>query len=59
MSPDEDAYGSVPSSDEFNEQIRDLWLRADGRLTAEQRAEYEQLVVRWANALQAELVKAA
>ncbi|MFJ4715201.1 hypothetical protein [Streptomyces sp. NPDC088785] len=48
------------SAEEVNEQIRGLWLRAGGRLTAEQRAEYEQLVTEWAQAMRrAEVVGAA
>ena len=59
MSPADDASGSVRSAAELNEQIRALWLRAGGRLTAEQRREYEQLLVAWAEAFRAELVEAA
>ncbi|WP_372459928.1 hypothetical protein [Streptomyces anatolicus] len=47
------------SSVELNERIRGLWLRASGRLTAEQRREYEQLVTEWAAAVREEMVKAA
>ncbi|AYA19851.1 hypothetical protein DCW30_14215 [Streptomyces alfalfae] len=52
-------HGSVRSSAELNERIRSLWLRAGGRLSAEQRAEYERLVTEWAAAVRAEIVKAA
>ncbi|MEU1018452.1 hypothetical protein [Streptomyces sp. NPDC005898] len=52
-------HGSVRSSVELNERIRGLWLRASGRLSAEQRREYEQLVTEWAQAVRAEMVKAA
>lgn len=51
--------GSARSSDEVNEQIRGLWLRAGGRLTNEQRAQYERLVTEWAAAMRAEVVEAA
>ncbi|MEV5609985.1 hypothetical protein [Streptomyces sp. NPDC052225] len=51
--------GSVRSAEEVNEQIRGLWLRAGGRLTSEQRAEYDRLVTEWAAAVRAEIVKAA
>ncbi|MEV3860860.1 hypothetical protein AB0J38_41945 [Streptomyces sp. NPDC050095] len=51
--------GSARSADEVNEQIRGLWLRAGGRLTAEQRAQYELLVTEWADAVRAEVVEAA
>ncbi|MEU5688942.1 hypothetical protein DEJ48_33625 [Streptomyces venezuelae] len=52
-------HGSVRSSAELNERIRGLWLRAGGRLSAEQRREYEQLVTEWAAAVREEIVKAA
>lgn len=52
-------HGSVRSSVELNERIRGLWLRTGGRLTAEQRREYEQLVTEWAAAVRAEIVRAA
>jgi hypothetical protein len=42
------------SADEVNELIRGLCLRAGGRLTAEQRAEYARLVAEWAEAIRAE-----
>ncbi|MFI1682938.1 MULTISPECIES: hypothetical protein [unclassified Streptomyces] len=52
-------HGSVRSSAELNERIRGLWLRTGGRLSAEQRREYEQLVTEWAAAVRKEMVKAA
>ncbi|MET7362012.1 hypothetical protein ABZS76_26745 [Streptomyces sp. NPDC005562] len=51
--------GSARSSVELNERIRDLWLRTGGRLTPEQRREYEHLVTEWAAAVREEMVKAA
>ncbi|WP_306319953.1 MULTISPECIES: hypothetical protein [unclassified Streptomyces] len=39
------------SADVVNEQIRDLWARTRGRLSAEDRAEYESLVTEWASAI--------
>ncbi|MCX3064059.1 hypothetical protein [Streptomyces beihaiensis] len=51
--------GSVRSADEVNKRIRDLWLHAGGRLTAEQRAEYELLVAEWAEAMRAKVIEAA
>ncbi|MEU6847146.1 hypothetical protein ABZ930_35285 [Streptomyces sp. NPDC046716] len=33
-----------------NEQIRGLWARTGGQLTADDRAEYEALVTEWAAA---------
>ncbi|MFE1954990.1 MULTISPECIES: hypothetical protein [Streptomyces] len=47
------------SADEVNEQIRSLWLRAGGRLTAEQRAQYALLVTEWAEATRSEVPEAA
>ncbi|WRZ87903.1 hypothetical protein OHB54_01760 [Streptomyces sp. NBC_01007] len=43
MSPDDDTPGSARSVAEISEQIRNLWLRADRRLTAGEGAEYEQM----------------
>ncbi|MEV3860354.1 hypothetical protein AB0J38_39380 [Streptomyces sp. NPDC050095] len=42
---------SARSADVVNEQIRDLWARTGGQLTAEERAEYEALVTEWATAV--------
>ncbi|GKQ41708.1 hypothetical protein ALMP_82210 [Streptomyces sp. A012304] len=47
------------SAAEVNEQIRSLWLRAGGSLSAQERAEYELLVVEWAAAMRGEVVEAA
>ncbi|MFD8394294.1 hypothetical protein ACFV2N_35060 [Streptomyces sp. NPDC059680] len=59
MSPDVPPPGSVRSAAEVNEQIRALWLRAGGTLSAQERAEYELLVVEWAEAIRGEVIKAA
>ncbi|MFJ4695922.1 hypothetical protein [Streptomyces sp. NPDC088766] len=59
MSPSSSAPGSVRSAAELNEQIRALWLRAGGSLSAPERAEYELLVVEWAAAIRGEVVRAA
>ncbi|MFJ5265420.1 hypothetical protein ACIQAC_33635 [Streptomyces sp. NPDC088387] len=59
MSPDSVSSGSVRSAVEVNEQIRALWLRAGGRLSAQEREEYELLVVEWAAAVRGDVVKAA
>nr|WP_306323245.1 MULTISPECIES: hypothetical protein [unclassified Streptomyces] len=48
----------VRSAEEVNEQIRGLWLRTGGRLSAEQRSEYALLVTEWADAMRAELRRA-
>jgi hypothetical protein len=42
-----------------NEQIRELWLRAGGTLSAEERVEYEQLVMEWAAAVRGGVTEAA
>lgn len=42
-----------------NEDIRALWPRAGGRLSVEERAVYERLLVEWAAAVRAEIVEAA
>ncbi|MGW7406647.1 hypothetical protein ACWGI9_23460 [Streptomyces sp. NPDC054833] len=59
MSPDSVTHGSVRSAAEVNEQIRALWLRAGGYLSAQDRAEYELLVVEWAEAIRDEIIEAA
>ncbi|MEV6051811.1 hypothetical protein [Streptomyces sp. NPDC052107] len=59
MSPDVLPSGFVRSAAEVNEQIRALWLRAGGTLSAQERAEYELLVVEWAEAIRGEVVEAA
>ncbi|MFD0412986.1 hypothetical protein [Streptomyces sp. NPDC127108] len=38
------------TADEVNEEIRALWLRCGGRLSTEQRREYQRLVTEWATA---------
>jgi hypothetical protein len=59
MSPDFLAPGSVRSAAEVNEQIRALWMRAGGKLSAQERAEYELLVVEWAAAIRSDVIEAA
>ncbi|MFI9289184.1 hypothetical protein [Streptomyces werraensis] len=59
MSPDLTPPGSVRSAAEVNEQIRALWLRARGSLSAQEREEYEMLVVEWAAAIRGRVVQAA
>ncbi|MEU3147818.1 MULTISPECIES: hypothetical protein [unclassified Streptomyces] len=59
MSPDSVTPGSARSAAEVNERIRALWLRAGGSLSAQERAEYELLVVEWAAAIRGQVVKAA
>ncbi|MGW0683872.1 hypothetical protein ACWD2L_10985 [Streptomyces sp. NPDC002754] len=52
-------HAAARSADELNERIRDLMLRSGGRLSAEQRREYEGLVAQWAAAERGGIVKAA
>ncbi|MFF3462823.1 hypothetical protein ACWCQN_04800 [Streptomyces sp. NPDC001984] len=59
MPPDSELPGSVRSAAEVNEQIRALWLRAGGYLSAQDRAEYELLVIEWAEAIRDEIIQAA
>ncbi|GAB1334393.1 hypothetical protein ACE1SV_09830 [Streptomyces sp. E-15] len=59
MSPDSPSPGSVRSAAEVNEQIRALWLRAGGTLSAQERAEYELLVIEWAAAMRGRVIEAA
>ncbi|MEU0969285.1 hypothetical protein ABZ357_29195 [Streptomyces sp. NPDC005917] len=59
MSPDSRTPASVRSAAEVNEHIRALWLRAGGTLSAQERAEYELLVVEWAEAIRARIIEAA
>ncbi|MFC9929084.1 hypothetical protein [Streptomyces sp. NPDC127190] len=59
MSPDFMPLGSVRSAAEVNEQIRALWLRAGGTLSAQERAEYELLVIEWARAVRDGIIEAA
>ncbi|WP_156721438.1 hypothetical protein [Streptomyces apocyni] len=59
MPPNAEWSGSVRSAAVVNEQIRALWERAQGRLTVEQRREYELLVTEWAMARRTEVVEAA
>ena len=47
------------SAAELNEQIRGLMLRSGGRLTGEQRAEYQELLREWAAAVRVDVVPAA
>ncbi|MFI7382375.1 hypothetical protein [Streptomyces sp. NPDC049813] len=50
---------SARSADVVNEQIRDLWARTGGQLTAQDRAEYEALVTEWATVAGEGLVQRA
>ncbi|MFD0313579.1 hypothetical protein [Streptomyces flavalbus] len=64
MSPDSLTPGAPPPgaprpAAEVNEQIRALWLRTGGRLSPQERAEYELLVVEWAAAIRDGVIEAA
>lgn len=59
MTPNPQNPGSARSADELNDEIRALWFRAGGTLTPADRAEYEQLLARWAAALKNEITEAA
>ncbi|MFI9612542.1 hypothetical protein ACIHCM_12860 [Streptomyces sp. NPDC052023] len=59
MSPHSLTPGSVRSAAEVNEQIRALWTRSGGSLSAQERMEYERLVVEWATAIRRAVVEAA
>ncbi|BBC38172.1 uncharacterized protein SGFS_094660 [Streptomyces graminofaciens] len=59
MSPDSLIPGSVRTAADVNEQIRSLWRRAGGSLSAQERTEYELLVVEWAAAIRVEVIEAA
>ncbi|MGW3410231.1 hypothetical protein [Streptomyces sp. NPDC000888] len=54
MPPDLELPGSVRSAAQLNEQIRELWQRADGQLSTTQRREYQLLVTQWAAAVDLE-----
>lgn len=59
MPPTSPRDGSVRSAAELNEEIRALWARAGGTLSAEERQAYAALIVAWADAIRAEVVEAA
>ncbi|MGW3913293.1 hypothetical protein ACWEBX_17510 [Streptomyces sp. NPDC005070] len=59
MSTDVTPPGSVRSAAALNEQIRALWTRTGGSLSAQERAEYELLIVKWAEAIRGEIIEAA
>ncbi|MET8858170.1 MULTISPECIES: hypothetical protein [Streptomyces] len=59
MSPEVTPPGSVRSAAALNEQIRALWTRTGGSLSAQERAEYELLIVKWAEAIRGEIIEAA
>ncbi|MEU6733309.1 hypothetical protein [Streptomyces physcomitrii] len=59
MSSTSPAPGKSRPADVVNEEIRALWMRAEGQLTVEQRQQYQELVTEWAEAVREEIVKAA
>ncbi|WP_428956259.1 hypothetical protein [Streptomyces sp. cg35] len=59
MSPTPPATGLPRPAAVINEEIRLLWPHPAVRLSTEQRARYELLVVEWAAAVRGEIVTAA
>jgi len=59
MPPDPSGAAAVRSADAVNDDIRALVRDAGRRLTDEERAVYEQLLLEWAAAVRAEIVAAA
>lgn len=59
MSPDPQHLGSVRSVADINDDIRALWARAGGTLTAGEREEYGRLLGEYAAAVAARIMKAA
>ncbi|MFI5807869.1 hypothetical protein [Streptomyces sp. NPDC051561] len=51
--------GPVRSPALVNADIRALWSRTDGALSAADEARYQELLVEWAESVRAALVKAA
>ncbi|MFC7310565.1 hypothetical protein ACFQVC_40925 [Streptomyces monticola] len=59
MSQTSGPHRPLRAAAEINAEIRALWERTDGRLSPEQRQEYESLVTEWAAAIRAGAVQAA
>jgi hypothetical protein len=59
MPPTTPASGPVRSAAAVNAEIRALWADPRVPLTDEQRARRDELYVEWAEAVKAEVVKAA
>lgn len=59
MPPNPSGPAAVRSADAVNDDIRALVRGAGRRLTDEERAVYEQLLLEWAAAVRAEIVAAA
>ncbi|MEU6990430.1 hypothetical protein ABZ953_07170 [Streptomyces sp. NPDC046465] len=59
MTPTPPDRGPARPAAVVNEEIRRLWPHPAVRLSSEQRARYELLVVEWAAAVRGEVVKAA
>jgi len=59
MSPDPQLPSFVRSVADINDDIRDLWARARGPLTTEERRRYSELLVEYAAAVRARIVPAA
>lgn len=50
MSPYPNTSVAVRPASVVNEEIRDLWQRSGGLLSAEDETEYQRLLVEWATA---------
>ncbi|MET8537367.1 hypothetical protein ABZV67_37680 [Streptomyces sp. NPDC005065] len=59
MPPTSSPATPVRSPAAVNEDIRALWERSGRRLSPEDAAEYERLLVEWAAAVRADAVEAA
>lgn len=59
MPPTPPGLGPARPAAVVNEEIRGLWLRAGGTLSAAERREYELLLIEWAAAVRAKVVEAA
>lgn len=59
MSPDPQLPGSARSVADINDDIRALWAGAGSALTTEERRRYSKLLVEYAAAVAARIVKAA
>ncbi|WP_433546273.1 hypothetical protein ACQPZG_15045 [Streptomyces sp. CA-294286] len=58
-SPTPAAPGSARPASVVNAEIRALWSCTDGALSTADEARYQELLVEWAEAVRAALVKAA
>jgi hypothetical protein len=59
MSPDPKLPGSARPAADINDEIRDIWARARGPLTTEERRRYSKLLIEYAAAVRKRVVSAA